>query len=125
MKHSVITVKLLAIVISAALPVHANGADSTSTDALMVLTTVGYLTGAADACKVDPEMSNQLASGMAIAIGSGNYGESAQAHVLFNNARQKGIESGAAGKVNCAMVGDTIKQYTRSLLSNAPPALQK
>jgi hypothetical protein len=120
MKHTVITAKLFAIVVAAALPIHANGADSA--DALIVLTTVGYLTGAADGCKVVSKESNQLSSGMALAIGRGNYGNPAKAHTLFNNARQEGIKSGAAGKVNCVMVGDNIKRYTRSLLSKVPPA---
>ncbi|MEO5702677.1 MAG: hypothetical protein ABIQ54_02100 [Gammaproteobacteria bacterium] len=120
MKHRAITVKLFAIVIAAAFHVHANGADSA--DALIVLTTVGYLTGAADVCKVVLKESNQLSSGLALAIGRGNYGDPAKAHVLFNNARQEGIKSGTAGKVNCVMVGDAIKQHTHSLLAKVPPA---
>ena len=107
--------RLPAIVIAAVLSVHAYGADST--DGLIVLTTVGYLTGAADACKVVPKGSNALNSGMAIAITHGNYGNPAEAHVLFNNARQKGIADAGAKKVDCAKVGDSVQKYVRSLLS--------
>jgi hypothetical protein len=96
-------------------PTYADSADSS--DALIVLTTVGYITGAADTCKVSPEKSNQLASGIALAISTGNYGDPSQAHVLLNNARQKGIADAAAGKVNCVKVGDLVNQYVRSLLS--------
>jgi hypothetical protein len=110
-----IPVKLFAIAIVVVLPVQAKGADST--DALIVLTTVGYLIGAADGCKVVPKESNQLSSGMAIAIARRSYGDPAQAHLLFNNARQKGIEEAGAGKVNCAKVGDSVQQQVRTLLS--------
>jgi hypothetical protein len=97
------------------LPVHAEDVDST--DALITLTTVGYLTGAADGCKIVSKQSNALSSGIAIAIGRGNYGDPAQAHVLFNNARQKGIEATVAGKVNCVKVGDSVQEYVHLLLS--------
>ena len=107
--------KLIAVALGVAIPSYANGA--TSSDALIVLTTVGYLTGAADGCKVVPKESNQLSSGMALAIGRRNYGDPAQAHVLFNNARQKGIEEAASGKVNCEKVGVSVQQYVRSLQS--------
>lgn len=53
-----------------------------SADALIVLTTVGYLTGAADGCKVVANESNALSSGMAIAIGGGKYGNVAQ-HIHY------------------------------------------
>jgi hypothetical protein len=107
--------RLCAIAIAAFFPVHAIGADST--DALIVLTTVGYLTGAADGCKVVPEQSNALSSGMALAISHGNYGSPAEAHTLFNNARQKGIADAAARKVDCVKIADSVRKYTRSLLS--------
>ena len=113
MQH--VRAKLCAIAIATVFAVHASGADST--DALIVLTTVGYLTGAADACKVVPEQSNQLSSGMAIAISRGNYGDQAQAHVLFNNARQRGIADAEAKKVDCVKVGNSVGKYVRSLLS--------
>ncbi len=106
---------LYAIAIAAVFPVHVSAADST--DALIVLSTVGYLTGAADACKVVPEQSNQLSSGMAIAISHGNYGDPARAHMLFNNSRQKGIADAAARKVDCMKVGDMVGRHVRSLLS--------
>jgi hypothetical protein len=93
-------------------------ATADATDALMVLSTVGYLTGAADGCKVASAESNALASGMALAISSGKYGDPAQAHMLFNNARQKGITSATAGKVDCNKVAASIRDYSRSLLKD-------
>lgn len=107
--------KLCALAIVSVFAVHAHGADST--DALIVLTTVGYLTGAADGCKVVPEQSNQLSSGMAIAISRGKYGDQAQAHILLNNARQKGVADAAARKVDCTKIGDSVRKYVRSLMS--------
>lgn len=91
-------------------------AHGDSTDALIVLTTVGYLTGAADGCKVAASESNALSSGMALAISKGNYGDQAQAHVLFNNARQRGVAAGAAGKVDCAKVSESVQEYVRTLM---------
>ncbi|MEW5943075.1 MAG: hypothetical protein AB1710_04370 [Pseudomonadota bacterium] len=108
--------KLFAVIIATVFSVHAHGADSA--DALIVLTSVGYLTGAADGCKVVPEQSNQLSSGIALAINRGKYGDQAQAHTLLNNARQKGIADAAARKVDCTKVGDSVRKYVRSLLSN-------
>lgn len=108
-------VRLCVLAITVVLAVHAHGAESA--DALIVLTTVGYLTGAADGCKVVPDQSNQLSSGMAIAISRGKYGDQAQAHTLFNNARQKGIADASARRVDCTKVGDSVRQYVRSLLS--------
>src|SRR5258706_13715382 len=105
-------VKLGVLVIASVFAVHAHGADST--DALIVLTTAGYLAGAADGCKVVPEESNVLSSGMAIAIGGGKYGDQARAHNLFNNARPKGVADAAARRVDCAKVGDSVRQYVRS-----------
>lgn len=91
-----------------------------SADALTVLTAVGYLTGAADYCQVVPEQSNQLSSGIALAISRGNYGDTAEAHTLLNNARQKGVSDAAAGKVDCAKTGDAVRKYVRSLLGAQP-----
>ncbi len=108
-------IKLVVLAMAAIVAIDAGSADST--DALIVLTTVGYLTGAADACRVARKESNQLRSGLAIAIGHGNYGTSAHAHALFNNARQEGVEAANAGKVNCEKVADAVHQYVRSLLS--------
>lgn len=88
-------------------------AQADSTDALIVLTTVGYLTGAADGCKVTPRESNTLSGGMAVAIGKGRYGDQAQAHVLLNNARQKGIAAATAGKVDCRKIADSVRQTVR------------
>jgi hypothetical protein len=112
-----IPARVSVVAIPAALSICAYGADSTN--ALIVLTTVGYLTGAADGCKVAPKQSNQLSSGIAIAIGHGSYGEPAEAHVLFNNARQRGIADAEAGKVDCAKVGDAVQKYVRSLRRNS------
>lgn len=86
-----------------------------SADALIVLTTVGYLTGAADGCKVVPRESNALSSGMAVAISKGRYGDQAQAHTLLNNARQKGVAAAAAGKVDCRKIADSVRQTVREL----------
>ena len=54
---------------------------------------------------------------MALAISRGKYGDPAQAHVLLNNARQRGIADAAAKQVDCVKVGDSVRKYTRSLLS--------
>lgn len=105
--------KLSMAAICGSLVISAHAADST--DALIVLTTVGYLTGAADGCSVAPTESNQLASGMALAISRGGYGNQAHAQTLFNNARQKGVAEATARKVDCAKVSDSIRQYVRSL----------
>jgi len=88
-----------------------------STDALIVLTAVGYLTGAADDCKVVPDQSNALTSGISLAIGQGNYGNPAESHILFNNARQRGITDAAARKVDCLKIAESVRRYTQSLLS--------
>jgi hypothetical protein len=102
---------MAAIGVVLAIEVHAANAA----DALIVLTSVGYLTGAADGCRVVPTESNQLASGMALAISRGGYGNQAQAQTLFNNARQKGTAEAAARKVDCAKVSDSVQRYVRSL----------
>jgi hypothetical protein len=86
-----------------------------SDDAVIVLTSAGYLTGAADVCKVAPSESNQLSSGMALAISNGGYGDPAAAHVLFNTARQKGIEAAIAKTVDCDKVRDSLVRYVRAL----------
>ena len=87
-----------------------------STDALIVLTTVGYLSGAADGCKVVPMESNAMSGGMAIAISKGRYGDQAQAHMLLNNARQKGVAAATAGKVDCRKIADSVRQTVRDTL---------
>ena len=87
-----------------------------SSDALIVLTTIGYFTGAADACKVVPKLSNQLISGMALAINRGRYGDPAEAHVAMNNARQAGIAAVGAGKANCEKVEEKVRGIARSLV---------
>jgi hydrogenase/urease accessory protein HupE len=107
-----ILAKLVVIGIGVFLAVPARGQSS---DALIVLTTVGYLTGAADGCKVAVAESNALSSGMALAISKGQYGNQAQAHALLNNARQKGIADAAARKVNCTKVGESVREQVRSL----------
>lgn len=91
-----------------------------STDAFIVLTTVGYLTGAADACRVAPVDSNALASGLAIAIERGKYGNAAEAHTTFNTARQRGIADATAGSVDCHKVGDRVRAYVRAAGADAP-----
>ena len=104
---------LCAVIFSTGLPV-----DADSPDALIVLTYVGYLVGAADGCKIDPDYSNQLSSGIAIAINGGNYGDPAEAHILLNNARQMGVAQASAGKVNCSKISSKVRQYVQSLLSD-------
>ena len=104
---------LCMVVFSVGMPVVAD-----SSDALIVLTTVGYLVGAADVCKVATDDSIALSSGIAIAISGGNYGDQAQAQILLNNARQKGTAAAAAGKVNCSKIGSTVRQYVQSLSSD-------
>lgn len=94
---------------------HVFAASSVSSDALIVLTAVGYLTGAADGCKVVPRESNALSSGMAIAIGKGNYGSPAEAHTLLNSAKQRGIADAAAKKVDCVKIAESVRRYVRSL----------
>lgn len=91
-----------------------------SADALIVLTTIGYLTGAADACKVAPAESNALSSGIALAIGGGKYGDQAQAHVLLKNASQEGVSAATSGKVNCAKVGELVREQARSAMAKRP-----
>jgi hypothetical protein len=95
-------------------PVHASSADPT--DALIVLATIGFLTGAADVCKVAPEESNVAASALAIAIGSGNYGDPAEAQTTFNTARQRGIASASAKKVDCAKIGEHLRNFVKESL---------
>jgi hypothetical protein len=104
---------LAAIGIGTLLAVPAHGQSS---DALIVLTTVGYLTGAADGCKVAAAESNALSGGMALAISKGKYGDQAQAHTLLNNARQKGVADAAARKVNCTKVAESVREQVRSLM---------
>ena len=87
-----------------------------STDQLTVLTTVGFLTGAADGCKVAARESIALSSGMASAIDAGDYGTPSQAHVLFNNARQRGISDAMSKSVDCAKIEDSVKRYALMLL---------
>jgi hydrogenase/urease accessory protein HupE len=111
MNHMLATLAVIGI--GALLAVRAHGQ---STDALIVLTTVGYLTGAADGCKVAAAESNALSGGMALAISKGKYGDQAQAHTLLNNARQRGIANAAAGKVNCAKVSESVREQVRSLM---------
>src|SRR5258705_9482817 len=107
--------RVLLVVVLAGLPAPGLAADM-STEALMVLTEVGYMTGAADGCKVAAKESNALSSGMAIAISGGKYGDPAEAHVLLNNARQRGVANAAAGKVDCAKVAASIRDYSNELL---------
>lgn len=92
------------------------GARAQSADALTVLTTVGYYTGAADTCGVARQESNALSGGMAIAISKGQYGDAARAHTLLNNARQEGSSAASRKKVDCTRVADFIRNYTGSLL---------
>ena len=87
-----------------------------SSDALIVLTTVGYLTGAADACKVAAAESNALSGGIALAIGRGRYGDQATAHTLLNNAKQRGVADAGAKKVDCAIVGERVREQVHSIL---------
>ena len=92
-------------------------ASDVSTEALTMLTTVGYLTGAADGCKVAAEESSALASGMALAINGGNYGDRAEALALFNNAKRRGVADAAAGKADCKKIAASIRDYTDALLA--------
>lgn len=94
-------------------------AHAQSSNALIVLTTVGYLTGAADACKVAADDSNALSSGLSLAISKGQYGDQANAHVLFNNAKQEGISQVRANKLNCQKVGELVREQVRSLRASA------
>ena len=92
-------------------PIHASGQ---SADALIVLTTVGFLVGAAD--KVVPAESNAAASGLGIAISGGNYGDPAQALALFNNARQKGAAEAAEKRLDCDRVGQKLRNFVEGRL---------
>lgn len=112
-----IRVTTCVMAIATVFPVYVWGADSMSTDALIVLTQVGYLTGAADGCGVAPEQSNALSGGIALAISRRKYGDPAQAHVLLNNARQKGIAAAATRKVDCGKISDAIRNLAHSLLA--------
>lgn len=105
-------IRIFATILMAA-PMYVSAGESS--DALIVLTTVGYLTGAADGCKVVPSESNALASGMALAIGKGQYGKPAEAHALPNNARQRGASAAASKSVDCAKIAQSIRQYVRDL----------
>ena len=96
-------------------PTHAQ-----SSDALIVLTIVGYLTGAADGCKVAASESNALSGGIALAISKGQYGDQANAHVLLNNAKQEGIAAALAGKVSCTKVGELVREQVRSIVGKRP-----
>jgi hypothetical protein len=98
----------------------ATATPAQSTDALVVLTTVGYLTGAADGCKVAAAESNALSGGIALAISKGQYGDQANAHVLLNNAKQEGIAAALAGKVNCTKVGELVREQVRSIVGKRP-----
>jgi len=91
----------------------ATEAKMTSGDVLLVLSVVGYLTGAADACNVVPEESNALSAGVALAISHGQYGDQAKAHSQFNSARQSGVSQAESGSVNCAKIADSVRQYVR------------
>ena len=103
------------VVMGAALTFHV-AAKSQSSDALIVLTTVGYLTGAADVCKVAVPESNALSAGIALAISKGRYGDQANAHILLNNARQQGIADAGTNKVNCTRVGELVRDQVHSLV---------
>jgi hypothetical protein len=98
----------------------AMAARSGSADALIVLTTIGYLTGAADGCKVAAPESNALSGGIAIAISQGQYGDRAEAHTLLNNAKQKGISDAVAKKVSCDKVGEAVREQVRSIVGKRP-----
>jgi hypothetical protein len=107
--------RLPVLALAALLSVQTHAEDSA--DALIVLTTVGFLTGAADGCRVVPKEASALSSGMALAIGKGQYGEQSEAHILLNNARQRGVAQAAAGKVDCKKIADSVRKYVRELLN--------
>lgn len=88
---------------------------SPSSDALLVLTQIGYLSGAADGCRVAAKESNILAGGMAVAITKGNYGSVGEAHALFNNARQRGTAAAASGRLNCPKIASDVKATVQAL----------
>ena len=102
---------LLTLVAAPLLGAPAASSDTPSADALIVLTSVGYMTGAADGCKVVPEESNAVASGMALAINGGKYGDIAEAHALLNKARQQGVADAASGKADCAKVAKMVRDF--------------
>lgn len=108
------TAKLLSLGMLLITAIPAMSGDST--DALVVLTTVGYLTGAADGCGVASSESNALSSGMAIAINGGKYGAASQAHTLLNTARQRGISAAAAKSIDCAKIADALRKYYLELM---------
>lgn len=91
----------------------AGNAIGQSADVLYVLTTTGYLTGAADACKVAATESNALSSAIGLAIAEGGYGDKVKAHTMFNGARQEGTADAVAKKVNCDSVGAQVRQIAR------------
>jgi hypothetical protein len=99
---------LYVIAVIAFFPVQASTTDPINSDALIVLTTAGYLSGAADACKVDSIQSNELNNSISIAISHGQYGDATQANILLNNARQRGIADTEAKKIDCTKIGDSI-----------------
>jgi hypothetical protein len=103
------------VILTAVVTLGARAEDST--DALVVVTTTGFLTGAADGCRVAADESNELASAMSMAISGGKYGDQAEALTEFNRARQRGSADAAAGKVDCDKIADTIRSYLTSLRS--------
>lgn len=79
------------------------------------LTDVGYLTAAAHRCRVALKESSALADAIEVAISLGDYGDGAEARVLFNDARQRGFSEGTS-QADCAKVAASIRDYSRELL---------
>ena len=71
---------------------------------LEFLTTVGFFTGAADACRVAEDASKAVHRFINIAIDKGNYGDRSEARTLYDNARRSGIGEGAKRGTDCAKV---------------------
>lgn len=101
-----------ALAVAALLPCLA-AAHEEDPDEIVVPTTVDYLTGAAESCKVAASDSKALNTAIVLAIGKGKYGDPAQARNLLNNARKKGATAAAAREVDCAAIARSVQLYAR------------
>jgi len=84
-------------------------------DALTVLTAVGYLTAAADVCRVAPQVSGAMQDVCALAIRSGAHGDQVEARRTYDTARRAGASDAIDKKVDCAKFETTLRAYAKSL----------
>ena len=82
---------------------------------LEFLTTVGFFTGAADACRVAEDASKVVHRFINIAIDNGNYGDRVEARTLYENARRSGIGAGAKPGTDCAKVDTKMRAILNAL----------